>query len=128
MERTSNSEEKSKLFFIVKKYNAAAASNILNIELKNLYQRIVPNNLKFDTVPIPRCEKSRATQAVGSYTDILMGLASPQDNTPGYNINSIRSRKRAAVDIEMSTEENPNEANLTTGKQSNYAKGINNNM
>eukprot|EP00957_Ditylum_brightwellii_P155906 11868173-Ditylum_brightwellii.AAC.1 len=50
MERTSNSEEKGKWFLIVKKSNAAAASNFLNIELKKLYQRVVPNSLKFDTV------------------------------------------------------------------------------
>eukprot|EP00957_Ditylum_brightwellii_P160664 12231253-Ditylum_brightwellii.AAC.1 len=105
MERTSNSDEKGKWFFTVKKSNAVAASSLLDIELKNLYQHVVPNNLKFDTVPSPRCAKSRAAQVVGSYTDILMGLANPQGDMPVYNINPIRSRKRAAVDIDMSTEE-----------------------
>eukprot|EP00957_Ditylum_brightwellii_P014207 1070203-Ditylum_brightwellii.AAC.1 len=55
-----------------------------------------------------------------------MGLANPQDDTPGHNINPIRSRKRAAVDIDMSTEESP--INITMGKQSNQANDINNNM
>eukprot|EP00957_Ditylum_brightwellii_P033653 2551021-Ditylum_brightwellii.AAC.1 len=53
MERSSNSDKKGKWFFIVKQSNAAAASNLLNIELKTLYQCVVPNNLKFDTVPSP---------------------------------------------------------------------------
>eukprot|EP00957_Ditylum_brightwellii_P038543 2912829-Ditylum_brightwellii.AAC.1 len=55
-----------------------------------------------------------------------MGLANPQDDTPGYNTNPIRSRKRAAVDIDMSTEEI--RIDITTGKQSNQANNINNNM
>eukprot|EP00957_Ditylum_brightwellii_P134784 10276497-Ditylum_brightwellii.AAC.1 len=63
MECTSNSEEKGKWFFIAKKSNAAAASNLLNIELKKLYQRVVSNNIKFDIVPIPRRAKSRAAKA-----------------------------------------------------------------
>eukprot|EP00957_Ditylum_brightwellii_P017305 1303309-Ditylum_brightwellii.AAC.1 len=45
---------------------------------------------------------------------------------PGYNTNPIRSRKRAAVDIDMSIEDNP--INITSGKQSNQANNINNNM
>eukprot|EP00957_Ditylum_brightwellii_P166653 12686796-Ditylum_brightwellii.AAC.1 len=57
-----------------------------------------------------------------------MGLANPQDDSPGYNTNPIRSRKRAAVDIKMSVEETPKEANLTTGKQSNKDTSVNNNM
>jgi hypothetical protein len=126
MERTSNSEEKGKWFFIVKKSNTAAASNFLNIELKNLYHRVVPNNLKFDTVPIPRRAKSRAAKAVGSYAEILMGLTNSQDDLTGYNTNPIRPRKRAAVDIKMSIEETPKDANPTTGKQSNNATSINN--
>eukprot|EP00957_Ditylum_brightwellii_P189762 14446635-Ditylum_brightwellii.AAC.1 len=73
-------------------------------------------------VPIPQRAKSRAAKAVGSYADILMGLANPQDDTPGYNTIPIRPQKRAAVAIEMSVEESPNKANLTTGKQSNNAK------
>eukprot|EP00957_Ditylum_brightwellii_P153721 11699771-Ditylum_brightwellii.AAC.1 len=91
MERTSHSNEKGKWFFIVEKLNAAAASNLLDSELNNLYQRLVPNNLKFDTVPSPRRAKSRASQAIGSYAEILMGLVNPQDDTPGYNTNTIRS-------------------------------------
>eukprot|EP00957_Ditylum_brightwellii_P096684 7363846-Ditylum_brightwellii.AAC.1 len=95
-ERTSHSDEKGKWFFIVKKSNAADASNLLDSELKNLYQRVVPNNLKFDTVPSPRGAKSRAAQAVGSYAEILMGLVNSQDNTSGYNTNPIRSRKTSS--------------------------------
>ena len=60
-------------------------------------------------VPIPRRAKSRAAKAVRSYTDILMGLANPQDNSPGYNTNPIRPRKRVAVDIKMSVEETSKE-------------------
>eukprot|EP00957_Ditylum_brightwellii_P197317 15032963-Ditylum_brightwellii.AAC.1 len=111
---------------LLKKSNAVAASNLLDSELNNLYQRVIPNNLKFDTVPSPRRAKSRAAQAVRSYAEILMGLVNPQDDTSGYNTNPIRSQKRVAVEIDMSTEDNP--INITTGKQSNQVKDINNNM
>eukprot|EP00957_Ditylum_brightwellii_P094202 7172340-Ditylum_brightwellii.AAC.1 len=74
---------------LLKKSNATAASNLLDSELNNLYQHIVPKNLKFDTVPSPCRTKSRAAQAVGSYAEKLMGLANPQDDMPGYNTNPI---------------------------------------
>eukprot|EP00957_Ditylum_brightwellii_P066094 5013460-Ditylum_brightwellii.AAC.1 len=63
MEQTNNSEDKGKWFFIVKKPNAAVASNFLDDELQNLYYPIVPNYQKLDMVPIPRCTQSRAAPA-----------------------------------------------------------------
>eukprot|EP00957_Ditylum_brightwellii_P141140 10752607-Ditylum_brightwellii.AAC.1 len=48
MESTNTSTEKGKWFFIVKKANVVAASTFLDNELKTLYQKVVPNDLKFD--------------------------------------------------------------------------------
>eukprot|EP00957_Ditylum_brightwellii_P113759 8673198-Ditylum_brightwellii.AAC.1 len=62
MEQTNNLEKKGNWFFIVKKPNAAAASNFLDNKFQNLYQSIVPNNQNFDMVPITRHAKSKAEQ------------------------------------------------------------------
>eukprot|EP00957_Ditylum_brightwellii_P147246 11212158-Ditylum_brightwellii.AAC.1 len=47
MERSNNSRNKGKWFFIVKKSNTKLASDFLNKELQDLYQ-VVPTNLRFN--------------------------------------------------------------------------------
>eukprot|EP00957_Ditylum_brightwellii_P022345 1686287-Ditylum_brightwellii.AAC.1 len=63
---------------------------ISSILSSKIYTNASYLTIKFDTVPIPRRAKSRVAKAVGPYADILMGLANPQDDKPGYNANPIR--------------------------------------
>eukprot|EP00957_Ditylum_brightwellii_P033762 2558543-Ditylum_brightwellii.AAC.1 len=81
MELTNSSEDRGKWFFIVQKKNITAASNFIDTELQKLYQKIIPNDLKFDHAPNPRRTYTCAAQVINSYADVLTGLAkaNPQD-------------------------------------------------
>eukprot|EP00957_Ditylum_brightwellii_P106134 8096287-Ditylum_brightwellii.AAC.1 len=117
MERTNTSTEKGKWFFIVKKVNAGAASTYLDDKLKTLYQKVVPNELKFDQVPIPHRAQTRATQAIGSYASVLMGLAGTQDEDTHLKI-PMRSRKRVATAVNTEKEDQTQgNTNKNTGKK-----------
>eukprot|EP00957_Ditylum_brightwellii_P009528 719031-Ditylum_brightwellii.AAC.1 len=63
MERRSKTEETGKWMFIVKKTNAAAAKKILDNKLQELYQTIIPNELKFAQFPTPKRIFNKETRA-----------------------------------------------------------------
>eukprot|EP00957_Ditylum_brightwellii_P027109 2048995-Ditylum_brightwellii.AAC.1 len=81
MECTNSSEDKGKWFFVVQKKNITAASNFLDIALQMLYQKGIPNDLKFYHTPTPMGTYTCAAQVFNSYANILAGLAkaNPQD-------------------------------------------------
>eukprot|EP00957_Ditylum_brightwellii_P148044 11272132-Ditylum_brightwellii.AAC.2 len=70
-----------------------AASDFLDKELQSLYQRVVPNDLHFDSMPVPQRTHTRVAQAVGSsYINVLMGWANPQgddDSPPEHTKNAL---------------------------------------
>eukprot|EP00957_Ditylum_brightwellii_P202886 15332234-Ditylum_brightwellii.AAC.1 len=89
IEHTNTSTEKGKWFFIVKKAK----------------------------VPIPRRAQTRATQEIGSYASVSMGLAGTQDEDTHLK-NPMWSRKRVATAV--STENNnqtQRNTNNNTGKK-----------
>eukprot|EP00957_Ditylum_brightwellii_P035119 2662356-Ditylum_brightwellii.AAC.1 len=104
MECTDNSSDQEKWFFIVKKCNTEAASKFLDRELQFLYQQVVPDNLHFNHVPIPRQAQTKRAQSIGSYTNVLMGWANPQEeDKSNFNLNkkSLSNLKRMANAITM---------------------------
>eukprot|EP00957_Ditylum_brightwellii_P003433 259916-Ditylum_brightwellii.AAC.1 len=89
------------------KDNADAGAEFLDKELHQLYQCIVPNDLWFNQVPIPRQSETKRAQAVGSYKNVLIGWANPQEEMePNFNLtkNALHSRKRAAIALNTDDE------------------------
>eukprot|EP00957_Ditylum_brightwellii_P110464 8424755-Ditylum_brightwellii.AAC.1 len=71
MEQTNKTESDGKWLFIVRKHNVSAAVRFLNKELQDLFQKVVPNGLKFDGLPIPCHANNAASKAVGSYAAVI---------------------------------------------------------
>eukprot|EP00957_Ditylum_brightwellii_P000095 6878-Ditylum_brightwellii.AAC.1 len=78
MERKTKTEGSGKWFCIVKKVNATEATKLLDKEIQELYQHIVPNNLRLNNIPIPCWVNTTSINAFGSYTEVLHELANPQ--------------------------------------------------
>ena len=72
-------KKKGNGFFIVHKDNVNRATNYLDHELQALYQHTVPNKLRFDKISIPRRTNNRAQRTVGSYAEVLLNRANPQE-------------------------------------------------
>ena len=102
-------KKKGNGFFIVHKDNVNRTTNYLDHELQALYQHIDPNKLRFDKISIPRYTNNRAQRTVGSYAEVLLNRANPQEEeSPAFCANSsllikpLTPQKRTAIthDIE----------------------------
>eukprot|EP00957_Ditylum_brightwellii_P205830 15345644-Ditylum_brightwellii.AAC.1 len=106
MERTNNSSSTGKWFFIVNKANMTEAATFLDRAILVLYQCIVPNELRFDHVPIPHCTYTQMTQTVGFYANVLIGqvTVNPQEEEDtNLDKHLLRPCKHAAIAINTTT-------------------------
>eukprot|EP00957_Ditylum_brightwellii_P200889 15313461-Ditylum_brightwellii.AAC.1 len=65
MEQTNKTTSDKKWLFIVRKHNVNKAVKFLDNELQEIFQTVVPKELKFDGIPIPSRAKSASSRAVG---------------------------------------------------------------
>eukprot|EP00957_Ditylum_brightwellii_P138198 10534997-Ditylum_brightwellii.AAC.1 len=121
MEQTNKTTSDGKWLFIVRKHNVSAVVKFLDKELQEIFQTVVPKELKFDGLPIPHRAKNAASRAVGLYAAVLQGMANPQEeeDTPiQCNQNPIRAQKRQVIKIDTTTQITEN---TTQSKTNEYA-------
>eukprot|EP00957_Ditylum_brightwellii_P048643 3691086-Ditylum_brightwellii.AAC.1 len=77
--------------------------------MQELYRQVVPSNLQFEHLPIPRRTNNCNQKVLGSYAKVLRGFSNPQeemDKEPTHSsydpsTNPICACKRPAVALSL---------------------------